>query len=853
MDAAVRGILREANGALTTDRADVYKLWDSARALGRHLRAVRASVLQAATALGIELPTREDDDASDGDGDGDGDARGRARARANAMPPPRLRERGGTGSRTATTAGGGGGGGVTLPLDGIATTTDDGGGDDDDDDGEKEVNDITVMAPPRATAGHAGYLRRGGGRPNANAARNRNNRGGGGAVSVSTAPTKVYTAVGLAANARVVAPKPPPPPNAAAAAGRSDEDATTTAPRATAAAPPPKRRSVRKRSSEKLESNGGNGGGGRNARKRAKTTSSSSLSSSSDDDASDSDGAVSETSDADADEEEDTPRLTQSEESEIISDISRRRMADAKRNPGDRACALCRKPLAGTPPAQIECEFTPGAKKGDITLAHLDCFLYAPRSCHDDDVVLEDGSYMAKGILKESERAKRLKCYACKKTGACTGCYYPRCQWSFHIPCARRFSTKVKGEALPQECIFIEQDERAAPGTPEGENRLFCPRHRHHSVLGGGGGRSQRQPTATQPPRATVKSSPAAPPPSEIHREDREASPRRPQPRPRPQQHQQSPRRQKFAIRSSPFAFPVNDEDDELMNTSEEEEEDAPGPPPPRNDDDDDAMEEEDPAGDIAAELVRDVARAATTEAEATEREDDDDVEHVGSIPPPSSQPRVDGIEFLTDLEFVAPTQQAPPTPPPPQMPEEEEEEEEDGEGPLEKTIRRISASMSQPKPVARELSQAAASPTRAPANASPVQSQSPAAAPVQPPPQPQHRSYHAVRKCAVVLTPSKLPGAAGATTTTTTAAATPLRQLRANPPASRTLDAPAPRPTNAMAYADIVRGGASATGGGGGGGNETTAETAAAAAWTTAAPIQSTESGEIRYEYPAS
>ena len=72
----------------------------------------------------------------------------------------------------------------------------------------------------------------------------------------------------------------------------------------------------------------------------------------------------------------------------------------------------------------------------------------------------------------------------------------------------------------------------------------------------------------------------------------------------------------------------------------------------------------------------------------------------------------------MTDLEFVAPTQQAPPTPPPPQMPEEEEEEEEDGEGPLEKTIRRISASMSQPKPVARELSQAAASPTRAPANA---------------------------------------------------------------------------------------------------------------------------------------
>ena len=119
-------------------------------------------------------------------------------------------------------------------------------------------------------------------------------------------------------------------------------------------------------------------------------------------------------------------------------------MADAKRNPGDRACALCRKPLAGTPPAQIECEFTPGAKKGDITLAHLDCFLYAPRSCHDDDVVLEDGSYIAKGILKESERAKRLKCYACKKTGACTGCYYPRVSGRFTYRARGDFPRRLK-------------------------------------------------------------------------------------------------------------------------------------------------------------------------------------------------------------------------------------------------------------------------------------------------------------------------------------------------------------------------------------------------------------------------
>jgi hypothetical protein len=192
-----------------------------------------------------------------------------------------------------------------------------------------------------------------------------------------------------------------------------------------------------------LESNGGGGGGGgRDARKRAKTTSSDASDAS--DDASDSDGAVSETSDADDDDDddEDAPRLTQSEEietvREIVSDVSRRRMADAKRNPGDRACALCRNPLAGTPPAQIECEYTPGAKDGDITLAHTDCFLYAPKPFYDDDVVLENGSIegvtvlnggrMAKDILKEKERCKQLKCYACKKTGACTGCHYAPCQ-----------------------------------------------------------------------------------------------------------------------------------------------------------------------------------------------------------------------------------------------------------------------------------------------------------------------------------------------------------------------------------------------------------------------------------------
>ena len=200
----------------------------------------------------------------------------------------------------------------------------------------------------------------------------------------------------------------PPSPSPSAPAPRptdrrgNDDDEETTPPTAS----PSPGRSTGKRSSP--ESNGAAGGGeGLDARKRAKAPSN---------------------ADHDA-----PPRV-------VVPAVLRQRIAELKRNPGDRPCALCRQRLEGTHPSEIECELTSLAR-GDVTLAHKDCFLYAPRTVYADENEYEFGAgrRMAKNIRAEAQRAKRLKCHACKKTGACTGCFYDECPWSFHVPCARRF------------------------------------------------------------------------------------------------------------------------------------------------------------------------------------------------------------------------------------------------------------------------------------------------------------------------------------------------------------------------------------------------------------------------------
>lgn len=57
----------------------------------------------------------------------------------------------------------------------------------------------------------------------------------------------------------------------------------------------------------------------------------------------------------------------------------------------------------------------------------------------------EEGVYgfLIEDIRKEVNRASKLKCCVCKKTGASIGCVAPRCKRSYHFPCG-----------LQRECIF---------------------------------------------------------------------------------------------------------------------------------------------------------------------------------------------------------------------------------------------------------------------------------------------------------------------------------------------------------------------------------------------------------------
>ncbi|GAB5572772.1 G2/M phase-specific E3 ubiquitin-protein ligase isoform X1 [Prionailurus iriomotensis] len=57
----------------------------------------------------------------------------------------------------------------------------------------------------------------------------------------------------------------------------------------------------------------------------------------------------------------------------------------------------------------------------------------------------EEGVYgfLIEDIRKEVNRASKLKCCICKKTGASIGCVAPRCKRSYHFPCG-----------LQRECIF---------------------------------------------------------------------------------------------------------------------------------------------------------------------------------------------------------------------------------------------------------------------------------------------------------------------------------------------------------------------------------------------------------------
>ncbi|KAL6619039.1 hypothetical protein ACP70R_034178 [Stipagrostis hirtigluma subsp. patula] len=59
---------------------------------------------------------------------------------------------------------------------------------------------------------------------------------------------------------------------------------------------------------------------------------------------------------------------------------------------------------------------------------HRKCLEWAPRVCFEDDVVMN--------LELEIRRASKLKCCRCGLRGAALGCFYDRCNKSFHVPCA---------------------------------------------------------------------------------------------------------------------------------------------------------------------------------------------------------------------------------------------------------------------------------------------------------------------------------------------------------------------------------------------------------------------------------
>lgn len=76
----------------------------------------------------------------------------------------------------------------------------------------------------------------------------------------------------------------------------------------------------------------------------------------------------------------------------------------------------------------------------------------------------EEGVYgfLIEDIRKEVNRASKLKCCVCKKTGASIGCVAPRCKRSYHFPCG-----------LQGECIFQFTGNFAS----------FCWKHRPVQII----------------------------------------------------------------------------------------------------------------------------------------------------------------------------------------------------------------------------------------------------------------------------------------------------------------------------------------------------------------------------------
>ncbi|XP_071832102.1 uncharacterized protein [Apostichopus japonicus] len=69
--------------------------------------------------------------------------------------------------------------------------------------------------------------------------------------------------------------------------------------------------------------------------------------------------------------------------------------------------------------------------------AHLYCLFFASGLCQNG--TMEEGvqGFLGKDILKEVNRARRLRCTYCKKIGASVGCGIKKCKVSYHFPCGK--------------------------------------------------------------------------------------------------------------------------------------------------------------------------------------------------------------------------------------------------------------------------------------------------------------------------------------------------------------------------------------------------------------------------------
>uniref|UniRef100_A0A0E0H9P3 PHD-type domain-containing protein n=1 Tax=Oryza nivara TaxID=4536 RepID=A0A0E0H9P3_ORYNI len=64
----------------------------------------------------------------------------------------------------------------------------------------------------------------------------------------------------------------------------------------------------------------------------------------------------------------------------------------------------------------------------DIIYVHKKCLEWAPQVFYEGDTIVN--------LELEIKRAAKLKCKRCKLPGAALGCYYTKCNRSYHVPCA---------------------------------------------------------------------------------------------------------------------------------------------------------------------------------------------------------------------------------------------------------------------------------------------------------------------------------------------------------------------------------------------------------------------------------